>query len=93
LRFIRAGRGIGQVLIADVDAPRGRFQDKCLNENWFLSLDHARRMIEDWRVDYNHARPHSALGYMTPDEFASREVEKFSTGMPVEAGLTGYSNS
>jgi len=28
-------------------------------------------MIEAWRVDYNSVRPHSSLGYRTPEEFAA----------------------
>jgi transposase InsO family protein len=32
-----------------------------LNENWFLSVEHARRVVEEWRIDYNTARPHSDL--------------------------------
>jgi transposase InsO family protein len=32
----------------------------------------ARRIIEEGRVDYNTARPHSSLGYQTPIEFAAR---------------------
>ena len=48
-----------------------RFRDECLNENWFLDLADAREIIEPWRVDYNTNRPHSALGYATPEEFAS----------------------
>jgi putative transposase len=42
-----------------------------LNENWFLNLADARQIIEAWRVDYNSSRPHSALGYATPQEFAA----------------------
>jgi len=60
-----------------------------------LTLEHARRIVEEWRVDYNTARPHSSLGYLTPEEFIRQKVEKFSTGMPVEAGMinAGYPNS
>jgi len=43
-----------------------------LNENLFESLDHARQVIEDWRIDYNRIRPHSSLGNMTPEVFAER---------------------
>jgi hypothetical protein len=32
---------------------------------------HSFGNIEAWRVDYNTKRPHSALGYATPAEFAS----------------------
>jgi len=35
-------------------------RDECLNDNWFLSLEHTRKLIEEWRVDYNTNRPHSA---------------------------------
>jgi putative transposase len=38
--------------------------------NWFMSLDDARDKIERWRRDYNEFRPHSALTYLTPAEFA-----------------------
>lgn len=61
-----------------IESFNGWLRDECLNEHWFLSLDHARRVIEDWRVDDNTARPHSSLGYLTPDEYASQEVEKLS---------------
>ena len=45
----------------------GRFRDECLNEHWFLSLPHARNIVEEWRVDYNLNRPHSS--HLTPEEF------------------------
>jgi putative transposase len=48
----------------------GRFRDECLNQHWFTSLGEARRIVDAWRLDYNRARPHSALGYVTPDQFA-----------------------
>ncbi|WP_152545286.1 integrase core domain-containing protein, partial [Bordetella holmesii] len=43
--------------------------DECLNEHWFLSLRQAKSLIENWRVEYNTDRPHSALGYLTPAQF------------------------
>ena len=42
-----------------------------MNEHWFMSLAEARRKIEVWRRDYNQVRPHSALAYQTPEEFAA----------------------
>jgi putative transposase len=53
-----------------VESFNGRLRDECLNENWFCSLAEARGTIEAWRQDYNQCRPHSALGYRTPEEFA-----------------------
>ncbi len=48
----------------------GSFRDECLNEHWFTSLTHAKKLISDWKEDYNYVRPHSSLGYKTPAEFA-----------------------
>lgn len=48
----------------------GKLRDECLNESVFGSLAEARRIIEAWRIDYNEVRPHSSLGYQTPEEFA-----------------------
>src|SRR3954469_5454383 len=50
---------------------RQKLRDECLNEQVFSSLAEAKRIIECWRVDYNTARPHSSLDYLTPDEFAA----------------------
>ena len=47
----------------------GRFRDECLSQNQFPNLARARVDIETWRVDYNTKRPHSSLGYLTPEEF------------------------
>src|SRR4030042_4837949 len=91
LTFIRPGKPVEN---AYIESFNGRLRDECLNENWFLTLEHARMIIEQWRVDYNTARPHSSLENLTPEEFIRRETENFSTGMPVEAELinAGYSN-
>jgi putative transposase len=43
------------------------------NVSWFGNLFEARGKIEVWRREYNEERPHSSLGYRTPEEFA-REV-------------------
>ena len=37
----------------------------------FEALAEARVIIEDWRQDYNENRPHSSLGYETPNAFAA----------------------
>lgn len=36
------------------------------NETLFRSLAEARRLIAAWQHDYNHSRPHSKLGWLTP---------------------------
>jgi len=50
----------------------GKFRDECLNQHWFTDLDDARETIAAWRDDYNSVRPHSALGNLTPLDFAER---------------------
>lgn len=67
LRFIQPGKPQQN---AYIESFNGKFRDECLNEHWFMSMRHARQLIEEWRQDYNTQRPHSAIGYQTPDQFA-----------------------
>lgn len=67
LSFIRPGKPNEN---AYIESFNGKFRDECLNEHWFLSLAHARKVIEDWRIEYNTERPHSSLRNRTPAEFA-----------------------
>jgi putative transposase len=55
---------------AHVESFHGRLRDECLNVSWFWNLFDARKKIAAWRIDYNTQRPHSALRYLTPEEFA-----------------------
>jgi putative transposase len=48
-------------------------------EDWFMSLDDARRKCEAWRRDYNEERPHSAIGNRVPIELANRSA---ALGLP-----------
>ena len=54
-----------------VESFGGRVRDELLAVELFSCLTEARVLIEDWRLDYNHHRPHSALGMMTPAAFAA----------------------
>src|SRR5216683_1722354 len=56
-----------------IESFNSRLRDECLNEHVFLTLAEAREIIEAWRHDYNHVRPHSSLGGLTPSEFANRQ--------------------
>jgi len=55
-----------------VESFNGRLRDECLNANWFATIANAKEKIEIWREEYNGERPHSSLGYLTPNEFAAR---------------------
>lgn len=44
----------------------GRMRDEFLNGEIFCTLKEAQVLIENWRKEYNHFRPHSSLGYRVP---------------------------
>lgn len=45
------------------------FREACLNVQWFVDLADARHSIEDWQIHYNRGRPHSALGFVSLEQF------------------------
>jgi putative transposase len=49
----------------------GKFRDECLSLEWFRSRAEAKVLIEEWRRHFNEVRPHSSLGYLTPNEFVA----------------------
>jgi putative transposase len=55
-----------------IESFNGKLRDECLNETLFRSLRDARETLATWRQDYNWHRPHSALGNLTPIEFAEK---------------------
>ena len=57
---------------AFIESFNGKLRDECLNETLFSSLSDARETLEAWQEDYNINRPHSALGNLTPREFAEK---------------------
>ena len=67
-----------------IESFNGKLRDECLNENMFLSLTHARSLLEDFIVDYNEVRPHSSLGAMTPSEY-KRSLERLSPPRETQA--------
>jgi putative transposase len=67
-----------------VESFNGRLRDECLNANWFRNLMDARAKITAWRDEYNGERPHSSLGYRTPNEFA--EMTQNPKVVPIEIG-------
>jgi putative transposase len=72
---------------AFVESFNSKLRDECLNEHVFLTLAEARETIEAWRHDYNHRRPHSSLGALTPAEFAA--LKEPETQPPQEGEITG----
>ena len=76
------GQGIGTALIEPgkpwqngvTESFNGKFRDECLSLEWFRTRAEAKVIIESWRQHYNAVRPHSSLGYLTPNEFVSQQT-------------------
>jgi putative transposase len=76
--------GVGSLFIdpgspwqnAWIESFNGRLRDELLNGWRFDSLLEAKVLIEDWRIDYNKNRPHSAHGDLTPSEFAQAWIDR-----------------
>lgn len=54
-----------------VESFNGKLRDELLNGELFLSLSEARYVIDEWRLDCNHRRPHSSLNWQTPAAYAA----------------------
>jgi putative transposase len=72
LDFSRPGKPTDNAFIESFN---GIFRDECLNVNWFLSLEDAKEKIKSFKEEYNHFRPHSALGNLTPIEAIDRHQQ------------------
>lgn len=83
LRFIQPGKPVQNAYIESFNS---RFRDECLSQHWFASLSHMRSVIDSWCNDYNHHRPHSALGYTSPARFAPRTLNQTATNAGGSAG-------
>ena len=74
LDYIEPGKPVQNAVMESFN---GRFRDECLNSHWFTNLEDARQIIEAWRLDYNRERPHSSLGYRTPEEVHTQLIRDF----------------
>jgi len=54
-----------------IESFHDKLRDELLNREIFGSLLEAKVLVEAWRIEYNQKRPHSSLGYKTPEEFAA----------------------
>ena len=55
-----------------VESYGGPMRDELLSIEHLDSLLEAQVLVADWRTDYNNYRPHSALGMLTPAEYADQ---------------------
>ena len=56
---------------AHIESFNGKVRDEFLNEHWFASVAEANALADAFRIDWNTVRPHSALKYLTPEEFVT----------------------
>jgi transposase InsO family protein len=61
-----------------------RLRDELLDREVFANLKEAKVLAKDYRDHYNHHRPHGALGYLTPAEFAAVEALSAKSSVPTE---------
>lgn len=80
--FIEPGKPVQN---AYIESFNGKFREECLSTHWFKNIYEARELIEAWRSEYNNIRPHSALGNMTPSEYAKILGQELEQKLP---GLT-----
>ena len=65
-----------------VESFHSRFRAECLNREQLWTLTEARVVIEDFRQDYNAARPHSSLGYLSLQRFAAEQSLQIPSSRP-----------
>jgi len=49
-----------------IESFNGKMRDELLNREIFTTLEEARVLINQWRGEYNHFRPHSSTNYRPP---------------------------
>lgn len=59
-----------------IESFNGKLKDECLDRESFYNLTEARVILQDHQREYNHERPHSSLGYQTPEEFYHKTLEE-----------------
>ena len=52
-----------------VESLHNRMRDELLEDNMFEDLDHACTLIGAWSHRYNEEHPHSALGWLSPNQY------------------------
>lgn len=51
-------------------------KQECVWQHQFRNFDEAKPIVDAWVQEYNSARPHQTLGYLSPDEFYERNCAR-----------------
>lgn len=65
LKFIKPGKPTQNGIMESLN---GTLKREYLNLEWFQSIEQLNNRLQNWWHVYNHVRPHSSLGYKTPDQ-------------------------
>jgi putative transposase len=65
-----------------VESFNGKLRDELLNRELFLSVPEARYVLDGWREEYNHRRPHSGLKWQTPAAYAATLPDRQAGAFP-----------
>ncbi len=76
-----------------IESFNGKFRDEVLNRELFYSVKEAKVIVEGWRMEYNHHRPHSSLRYKTPAEFAASCIASDPPTAPLQQCTTGQGDN
>ena len=68
----------------------GRLRDEYLNGQRFETLFEAQLLLEDWRIDYDMNRPHSAHGWLTPVEFVEAWLNQQQLVLAASGSANGF---
>ena len=73
-----------------IESFNGKLRDELLDRELFYTLAEAHILQERWRQEYNHLRPHSALGYRppAPEAIAPLPLRLSSVALPEMPTLT-----
>lgn len=66
LKFIQPGKPSQNGLMERLN---GTLRTECLNLEWFKGITELNDRLQEWWYDYNSVRPHSSIGYLTPDQY------------------------
>lgn len=74
LRYIQPGKPSQNGIIERLN---GTLRTECLNLEWFQNMEVLNEKIQEWSVVYNTLRPHSSIGYLTPDELEQAKPDLY----------------